>query len=409
MFRKASVDAQSMRSNGVTVEAQGFASGPFTYFIAALVAVAIGYIVFANYSRTITVQGVIRPKGGLASVVPSRPGSVSKIHVQAGDFVEEGAKIFTINPREGGLDTTYREEPVIKSLDIQARLIRDRKGSAKLSNRADISALELQRRKIQSEMKHAEGRLKIQTQLNGVAKEDFERAQKLHSSGFVSTRELEERRGRLLTSELEFSVAQQNLDNSRADVAEINIQIDRLQSRFMEEAATIDSSIEQLEQAMLQIEGEGIYTLRAPMSGSVTAMNVREGERANIQQELAQIVRNDSEYEAQLYVLSNSIGFVKPGQSVRIGLDTFPFEKFGTISGTVREVSQSGASITLAGQETAPYFLVKVDLEKQTKLAYGENVRLLPGMTLKAWIIAEKQSFFEWLFSPIYAIRNRKG
>lgn len=407
MFRKAAIDAQRMRFNGETVDAQGFGAGLFAYFMAALVAFAALYLFTADYNRTITVQGLIRPKGGVASIAPTRSGIVSTIHANAGDLVKEGEKIFTINPREGGLETIYREEPIVNSLGIQARLIRDQKSSAASGNKAELAALELQKNKLEAEVEFSTVRLKIESELHEVAGSDFERSRQLQVAGFMSAREFEERKRRMLSSKLELSTAQQNLDTSRAAVADIRIRIDRLRSQFIGESASLDASLEQIEQALLQIKGEGTYTLRAPISGRMTSMNVREGERAGAQQELAQVVKSGSEYEAQLFVLSNSIGFVRPGQSVRIGLDAFPFEKFGTIAGIVREVSQSGATTALAGEQTAPYFIVNVDLESQTKLAYGKQVKLLPGMTLKAWVIAERQSFLDWLFSPIYALKNR--
>lgn len=407
MFRKAAIDAQRMQFNGGTVEAQSFGAGLFTYFMAALIAVVAFYVFTADYSRTITVQGLIRPRAGLASVAPTRAGIISEIHVDAGDRVRKGAKIFTINPREGGLDTMYRDEPIADSLGIQAHLIRNQKQSAELGHQAEVAALELQKSKLQSEVDYSAGRLRIQRELHEASLADFERAKKIHASGFLSEREFGERKQRMLASKLELSKAEESLDATRAAVADLSIQIDRLRSQFMRESATLDASVQQVEQTILQIKGEGAYTLRAPISGTVTSLNVHQGERAEAQQEIAQIVPNGSSYEAQLYVLSDSIGFVRPGQKVRIGLDSFPFQKFGTISGQVREVSQSGAVASISGQQAGPYFIVNVDLDRQAKRAYGEDIKLLPGMTLKAWVIAEEQSFFDWLFSPLYAIQNR--
>jgi membrane fusion protein len=39
--------------------------------------------------------------------------------------------------------------------------------------------------------------------------------------------------------------------------------------------------------------------------------------------------------------------------------------------------------------------------------AFGRNEALIPGMTLSARIVTEKQSLLEWLFEPLYAVRQR--
>jgi membrane fusion protein len=54
-----------------------------------------------------------------------------------------------------------------------------------------------------------------------------------------------------------------------------------------------------------------------------------------------------------------------------------------------------------------PVYLVTASLSRPWVKAFGRRQPLLPGMTLAARIIAERESLFHWLFQPLFAVRNR--
>ncbi|MFN3552843.1 MAG: hypothetical protein ACK4UL_07010 [Novosphingobium meiothermophilum] len=55
----------------------------------------------------------------------------------------------------------------------------------------------------------------------------------------------------------------------------------------------------------------------------------------------------------------------------------------------------------------APSYRIRVRLGEQAVRAFGQSYPVQPGMTLKANIILERQSFLDWLLEPVNAIRNR--
>ncbi|MBA4768623.1 MAG: secretion protein HlyD, partial [Porphyrobacter sp.] len=50
---------------------------------------------------------------------------------------------------------------------------------------------------------------------------------------------------------------------------------------------------------------------------------------------------------------------------------------------------------------------VVVDIDNPEVVAFGRREQLVPGMSLTARIITEKQSLIEWLFEPLFAVRRR--
>jgi membrane fusion protein len=112
--------------------------------------------------------------------------------------------------------------------------------------------------------------------------------------------------------------------------------------------------------------------------------------------------------QAELFVPARAIGFVEPGQHVRILYDAFPYQHFGTYSGRVREISQtiltsSDAIGPIALKE--PAYRVTVALDREDIDAYGKRIPLQPDMLLKADILLEKRSLISWLTSPLTGIR----
>jgi membrane fusion protein len=115
--------------------------------------------------------------------------------------------------------------------------------------------------------------------------------------------------------------------------------------------------------------------------------------------------------EAELLAPSRSIGFIKPGQEVRISLQAFPYQRFGTLSGRVRSVSATvlaPAEVAIQGLNIQePTFRIRVSLSRDAMTAYGESIPLQPGMLVSADVVFDRRSLLQWLFDPIYAVAGR--
>ena len=121
-----------------------------------------------------------------------------------------------------------------------------------------------------------------------------------------------------------------------------------------------------------------------------------------------EIVPKDSALVAKLFVPTRAIGFVRPGQKVRIMYEAFPYQQFGTYTGGVAEVSQT----ILIKSETfgpidlkEPAYRVMANLDRSDIDADGTRVPLQADMLLTADIILEKRSLMRWLLDPLLRVR----
>ena len=81
--------------------------------------------------------------------------------------------------------------------------------------------------------------------------------------------------------------------------------------------------------------------LRAPVDGTVEQLAIHTvGGVVTPAQQLMAIVPAASRLEAEVMVPNRDIGFVTPGQSAEVKIDTFNFTKYGMLQGEVMTVSQ---------------------------------------------------------------------
>jgi membrane fusion protein len=109
-----------------------------------------------------------------------------------------------------------------------------------------------------------------------------------------------------------------------------------------------------------------------------------------------------------LQVPTRAAGFLALGQEVKLQVDAFPFQRFGTITARI-----SGLPVAVsrpqgdAGAKAEPVYLVTAKIQDPTVRAFGSKHMLQPGMTFTASIVTAKRSLFEWLFEPLLAVSER--
>jgi membrane fusion protein len=55
-----------------------------------------------------------------------------------------------------------------------------------------------------------------------------------------------------------------------------------------------------------------------------------------------------------------------------------------------------------------PAYRVRVALERQSVIAYGEARPLASGATLDATVLLEQRRLYEWVLDPIYTLSRRR-
>jgi HlyD family secretion protein len=109
--------------------------------------------------------------------------------------------------------------------------------------------------------------------------------------------------------------------------------------------------------------------------------------------------------EAEVSINSRDIARLAVGKEVRIKFDAYPFQKYGTASGTVRIISRDtftpSQQDAAAGQSPAPFFKARVLLADTRLHRSDEPVRLMPGMTVSAEIKVGRRTVISYFLYPL--------
>jgi membrane fusion protein len=377
------------------------------YLLFAGVTVAIAFLSLASYSRVETVTGTITPDKGVATILPTRSGVIASLSARDGQLVEAGAELAFIRSEEdsaSGVSTAAQIEAAVANQDAS---LAAQMNAANAASEAQLRQLAAQGSGLTAEIAQLRSQIGLQRDLIASAQKDYDRASTIAARGFISQRDLQVREETLLARRQGLSQLTQSLATKRSALEETERSAAHVSAQAQAQRASLAASRAEVAQQAASTAGSRAYVLRAPVAGKVTALTARIGQPASTQTPLMTIVPTGSVLRAELAVPSAAIGFVKPGQAVRLSVDAFPYQRFGTVKGKVLTVATNSIGTAGQGGTTVQVYPVMVALDQAVVSAFGRDEPLVSGMTLTARIITEKQSLLEWLFEPLFAVQRR--
>lgn len=407
LFRTEAVSAQRHRLSGdvaIAVPVPWQSIGVLIFIGITTISL---FLVHARYHRVEMVAGAIVPDTGIAAILPTRPGVVAAVSVRDGQIVMDGAELATIRAEEYGATALSPTALVEAALAQQDASLAEQSDATQASAVAQTSQLDAQRSGLVAEITQLQSQITTQQVLIASAQKDLDRARTIADRGFISGRDMQVREEALLARQQGLSQIAQSLAAKRAALAENDRTTAQISAQARAQTASLAATRAQVAQQAASTAGARSYVLRAPIAGRVTALTARVGQPASPQSQLMAIVPTGARLRAELAVPSAAIGFVKPGQEVRLAIDAFPYQRFGTVTGTVQTVASSAINAQGPNGTTVAVYPVTVALNQSAIRAYGRTEPLVPGMSLTARIVTDKQSLMQWLFEPLFAVRNR--
>jgi membrane fusion protein len=375
-----------------------------------LLGALVGGVIFlslASYARVETATGTITPDAGVAAIVPTRAGVVAELAVKDGQSVAAGTPLATIRAEEDGSTPQAPGALVEAAIARQDASLAMQAAASLAAAEAQGAQLAAQRAGLASELEQLRVQIEAQQRLIASAETDLARAREIAKRGFVSGRDLQVREEALLSRQQGLAQLQQAIAAKSAALTDSERATAQIAAQAQSQLAGLAATRAQVAQQATSAAAARAYVLRAPVAGRVTALTARPGQPAAPGTQLMAIVPEGARLTAQLAVPSSAIGFIKPGQEVRVALDAFPYERFGTVKGRVATVPSSAVNAAGPNGTTIAVYPVTVTLTQPSITAFGRQEPLVPGMSLTARIITEKQSLLEWLFEPLFAVRRR--
>jgi membrane fusion protein len=220
--------------------------------------------------------------------------------------------------------------------------------------------------------------------------------------------EFKRRQMDVLEQKQNLSALQQQLAARTNQLTENRYSLQQLPTVMAGKIQSLRGELAATEQRIAEVGGRRAYVVRAPAAGRVSTLQATIGQYADSRRLQMEILPNESVLQAELFVPTRAVGFVKPGQAVRILYEAFPYQQFGTYSGRVSKISQTiltKSDVSGPIELREPAYRVTATLDRPEVDAYGKKIPLQADMLLKADIMLEKRSFMKWLLDPLLSVR----
>ena len=418
LFREAAVAAKQTQWLGEIVL---IAPLQFTYLaaLAGMMAICLAaFLTWGSYTQRSTVSGQLAPSAGLLRIYTPQSGIVLEKWVTEGQSVQKGDVLFILSSERQSSSQNNTQAYISQQIESRkASLVQDLDKTQGLQT-AEREALVKKIAGLRNEITQLASQIDSQQQRVQLAEEAQQRYAGLLQKNFVSREQMAQKQADLLDQRSRRQGQQRERAGLERELTGLQYELANLSVKQEKQSAEIAREINSVSQELSESEAKRRVVIHAPAAGAATAVSAEVGQAVDASKALLSLVPRDSVLQAQLYAPSKTVGFIKPGDPVRIRFQAFPYQKFGHAQGIVQAVSKT----TLPASELAglgnmpafgnatpnePLYRVTVALTRQTILAYGQPQNLQAGMLLDADILRDQRRLYEWVLEPLYSLTGK--
>lgn len=404
-------------------------SPTFHYALWSVVAfLLVGFLwaIFGHVDEVAVAPGKLIPSGYVKTLQAEAKGIVKAIHVREGEAVKAGKVLVDLDPTVSSADfERIRKEVAFYSLSVERILaardmrpfvptrlpgVRNEDVDYQLhlyaadvnEYKARLARAEMSIAQSQSALEVAQVTMVKLKSLFEIAREKEIRIEELVKQDAVSKFVLFDHQTRRI--ELEQGIAAQRSEIVRAEATwnqqvetRRNIVSERerdLMAKLIEDRRQLSSWQEELKKAEQKTQ---LARITAPVDGLVHQLAIHTiGGVVTEAQPLLVIVPEGVGLEAEVWVANRDVGFVRPGQRVELKVETFNFQKFGTVEGLVKEISPDA----IEDKDKGRVYRATVSLDRSEVSVEGRRVALSAGMSVTGEIKVRQKRIIEFFLDP---------
>ena len=394
------------------------------WIIMAAILFTVLWMLLGEVDVVVTARGKVIPSGEVKIIQPLNTGVVRSILVEAGDHVEKGQVLLEIDPSD--------VDPELLSLkadlnQVELEILRlaallEQHSFNVPDNDFDADILRVQKDIFVAEKQSLEQQVQAKREILGQLDEQLagldssavhleyminllqQRLLRLDQVRDIISREEYEQ------TENEYLQNQTNLQrivHQRAEI-ESRKQQTRQEIAFLKEdnrnrlLADLAEKKQRQHYLAAQIEQAEFRSLRqqitAPVDGYVSRLLFHTiGGVVSPAEKLAFIVPDDSPLLIKSMLLNKDAGFVASGMAASIKIDTFNFQKYGTLDGKVVQVSKD----SLEDEQLGLVYEVYIFPQQTTLMVDGAETPITAGMSVASEIKVGKRRIIEFFIYPL--------
>lgn len=357
----------------------------FTLLIAAIV-----WACLSKIDVVVTSNGSIQPVGNISSLNSYTSGTIKSINVEEGAYVKKGDILVELDTQSIEID--------VESLNSQREILEAQKVIYTLiKNGEDVSNVDITTysenlqpyimtiidndkayRNNFSVLESAKENAGLTRDIAQIKRDDY------NVDSNISMAEFNAQELVLKQAENEFIQAELNVLKAQTSYSEqINPSISDINSKLKQAES-------ELEKYQLSLEYQKIT---APVNGYINSIAVNNiGETVTSAQQIATIVPADTPVEMVCYVKNMDIADIQVNMNAEIKLEAYPYNKYGTVKGTVKYISPSSFN----SEQLGSVYLVKLDITD-----VPEGINIVSGLSGSVEIKTDKRTVMDYFLDPI--------
>ena len=243
-------------------------------------------------------------------------------------------------------------------------------------------------------------KLAAMTQIEGLRANDY---RELVAQDYLAKHSLLEQEGKYIQAKNDLASQQSTLQQITQAIKqaedERTLNTQTIKRDTLDVLRQANEQIGQLEPEAAKAEQrKQLLTLTAPVDGTVQQLAMHTiGGVVTAAQPIMVIVPSEDKLEIEAIVPNKDIGFVQVGQEVVVKIESFPYTRYGYLTGKVKTVSFDAVE----NKDLGLVYTAIVSLDKDTLNIEGKPVRLDAGMNATAEIKTGKRSVISYLLSPL--------
>ncbi len=432
------------------------------WLICAIFATVLAWSYFGWLEIYAVAQGRIQPSGRSKIVQSLDPGKVVAIAVENGSRVAAGDLLIELDPRETAAErqaqhkelegaraeaarrrgaiaaarSGAREPPLAgypEGTDDDVRRREDSVLAADIAQlvsiKASVLAQRFERLATRNRLKES---IEAREKLIAVDKELVEMRELLNQTRVASRAQVIETLQQYHLQTTIQAGEQGQFAESEAAILTLDRKLEEITTQFVadqtQKLAETQRKADHLKEELVKASTKHERTrIAAPLTGTVQQLAVNTvGQVVSQGQTLMTIVPFDAAIEIEALIQNQDIGFIEPGQTAVVKIESFPFTRYGTVDGTVTRVSRDAVDEREASALSDPkssakpqsysppefsrgqnlVFPATIALAKNTITVEGKPIPLSPGMAVTVEVLTGRRRAIDYVLSPLREVAS---
>lgn len=412
LFRRQAVDHQKNHLLGEVLVLPSFSHLAVALALSLWVLAVILYLATGRYTRQETVVGWLEPPSGVVRVYPDESiGKVKAIYVKNGDLVSEGQSLIMINGDRTLKSGSSLESTLVEEYLRQEQLINEQLQRSESIQRMRSSDIKMRSSAIEQDLVRLDMQIATVEKRTALIDNKILDLQKMKDRGHIASTTIDDLHAQHLSLQSDIQALQREKIKQNNVLQQLESQLVIMPEEQRNNISKLESRLSDLRLKVTQLSGQRSYIIKAVRDGLVSNLQAKLGQQVAADKPLLSLVPQGTDIEATLFVPVRAVGFIKPGQTLEVRYDAFPYQKFGLYEGQIIQISDSiilpsevhSAPISI----NEPAYLVRAKLSSNHVNAYGKQLSLKSGMTLSADVNLSDRSLLEWILEPLFSLQGR--